>query len=55
VGVAHNLEVVQAQECVASANQAYIASVYSYNLAKISLGQALGVAEQSALQYLGAR
>jgi len=54
-GVADNLEVVQAQESVASANQSYIASLYSFNLAKISLAQALGVAEQSALQYLGAR
>ncbi len=51
-GVADNLEVVQAQESVASANQSYIASLYSYNLAKISLAQALGVAEKSALQFL---
>src|SRR6266404_693486 len=54
-GVADNLEVVQAQESVASANQSYIASLYSFNLAKISLAQALGVAEQSSLQYLGAK
>ncbi len=54
-GVADNLEVVQAQESVASANQTYIASLYAYNLAKISLAQAIGIAEQSALQYLGAR
>ncbi len=54
-GVADNLEVVQAQESVASANQSYIASLYSFNLAKISLAQAIGVAEQSALQYLRAR
>jgi outer membrane protein TolC len=54
-GVANNLEVVQAQESVATANQAYIASLYAYNLAKISLAQAIGVAEQSTLQYLGAK
>ena len=54
-GVADNLEVVQAQESVASANQSYIASLYAFNLAKISLAQAIGVAEQSALQYLGAK
>jgi outer membrane protein TolC len=53
-GVADNLEVVQAQESVASAEQSYIASSYSYNLAKVSLAQAIGIAEQSALQYLGA-
>jgi len=54
-GVADNLEIVQAQESVASANQSYIASLYAFNLAKISLAQAVGVAEQSALQYLGAK
>ena len=54
-GVADNLEVVQAQESVASANQSYIVSLYAYNLAKISLAQAVGIAEQSALQYLRAR
>ena len=54
-GVADNLEVVQAQESVASANQSYITSLYAFNLAKISLAQAIGVAEQSALKYLGAK
>jgi outer membrane protein TolC len=54
-GVADNLEVVQAQESVATANQSYIASLYSFNLAKISLAQAMGVAEQSGLRYLGVR
>jgi len=54
-GVADNLEVVQAQESVASANQSYIASLYSFNVSKLSLALALGVAEQSALQYLGVK
>jgi len=54
-GIADNLEVVQAQESVASANQSLIASLYNLNLAKISLAQAIGVAEKSALQYLGVR
>jgi outer membrane protein TolC len=54
-GVADNLEVVQAQEAVAAANQSHIASLYSYNAAKISLAQAIGVAEQSALTYLGVK
>ena len=54
-GVADNLEVVQAQESVATANQSYISSLFAFNLAKISLAQAMGVAEQSALQYLGAK
>ena len=51
-GVADNLEVVQAQESVAAAEQSYIASLYSFNSAKIALAQALGIAEKSALQYL---
>jgi outer membrane protein TolC len=54
-GVADNLEVVQAQESVATANQSNISSLYAFNLAKISLAQAMGIAEQSALQYLGVR
>ena len=54
-GVADNLEVVQAQESVAAANQSYIASLYAYNFAKMSLAQAIGVAEQSALTYLGVK
>jgi outer membrane protein TolC len=54
-GVADNLEVVQAQESVAAANQSYINSLYAFNLAKISLAQAIGIAEQSALKYLGAK
>jgi outer membrane protein TolC len=54
-GVADNLEVVQAQESVAAAHQSSIASLFSYNLAKLALAQALGVAETSALKYLGAK
>jgi outer membrane protein TolC len=54
-GVADNLEVVQAQESVAAASQSYIATLYAYNVAKVSLAQAIGIAEQSALQYLGVR
>ncbi|MBV8775385.1 MAG: TolC family protein, partial [Deltaproteobacteria bacterium] len=51
-GVADNLEVVQAQEAVASANENFIASLYAHNVAKISLARALGFAEQGAQQYL---
>jgi outer membrane protein TolC len=54
-GVADNLEVVQAQESVAAANQSYISSLYSFNVAKLSLALAVGVAEQSGLQYLGVK
>lgn len=54
-GVTDNLEVVQAQESVANADQSYIASLYAHNLAKVSLAQAMGIAEQAALQYLGGK
>jgi outer membrane protein TolC len=54
-GVADNLEVVQAQESVAAATQSHIASLYSFNVAKLSLALAVGVAEQSALHYLGVK
>lgn len=51
-GVADNLEVVQAQQSVADADENYIASLYGYNLAKASLAQALGVAASDYHHYL---
>ena len=51
-GVTDNIEVVQAQDAVAIATDAYIASVYSYNIAKISLARATGVAESRYAEYL---
>jgi len=51
-GVADNLEVVQAQETVAAANENYIASLYSHNVAKVALARAIGFAEQGVRQYL---
>jgi len=54
-GVADNLEVIQAQESVADANQTYISSVYAYNAAKVSLALATGTAEQSTLTNLGVK
>jgi outer membrane protein TolC len=50
--VADNLEVVQAQDAVASANESYIESLYAHNLAKVSLARAIGFAEQGVKQYL---
>src|SRR5581483_8658320 len=41
-GVTDTVEVVQAQEAVASAHANYISSLFSYNYAKISLARALG-------------
>lgn len=52
-GVANNLEVVQAQEAVAGATDSYLSALYAHNLAKLSVARALGMAEESAGQYLG--
>ncbi len=51
-GVTDNIEVVQAQESLADANDAYIASLYRYNIAKISLARAIGSAESNYALYL---
>jgi outer membrane protein TolC len=51
-GVTDNIEVVQAQQSVASANESYISSLYLYNLAKLSLARAVGYAQQGVEQFL---
>jgi len=51
-GVTDNIEVIQAQDSLATVNDAYIASLYSYNIAKISLARAMGVAESNYALYL---
>lgn len=45
-GVTDNIEVVQAQESVASATDNLISARYAHNLAKVGLARALGGAEQ---------
>ena len=50
-GVTDTVEVVQAQEAVASAHESYISSLYSDNYAKISLARALGLAEEGVKEY----
>jgi outer membrane protein TolC len=50
-GVTDTVEVVQAQEAVASANENYISSLYSYNAAKFSLARALGAAEEGVKEF----
>jgi outer membrane protein TolC len=51
-GVNDNIEVVQAQESLADANDSYIASLYRYNTSKISLARAIGFAESNYVLYL---
>jgi outer membrane protein TolC len=52
-GVAGNLEVVQAQETVALADDNVISSLYTLNVAKASLARAMGTAEQMVKTFLG--
>lgn len=53
-GVTDSVEVVQAQQSLASANDQYIVSLYSHNLAKLQLARALGVARTNYGQYIAA-
>lgn len=50
-GVTNTVEVVQAQQSVADANENLISAQYQYNIAKVSLARALGLAEQSMKTY----
>ncbi|PWU01232.1 MAG: TolC family protein [Terriglobia bacterium] len=52
-GVADTIEVIQAQESVAAAEQDYIGSTYAHNLAKATLARAMGQADQGIQQLLG--
>ncbi len=54
-GVTDSVEVVQSQESVAAAHEQYISSLYNYNLAKISLIRALGIAEEGVKEYFQGR
>jgi outer membrane protein TolC len=50
-GVTDTVEVVQSQELVVSAHEQYITSLYNYNLAKITLARAIGIAEEGVKSY----
>ena len=52
-GVASNIEVVQAQEAVAIANEQYISAQYGYDLAKGGLLKGIGTGEAMLRQLLG--
>jgi outer membrane protein TolC len=51
-GVTNNVEVIQAQQQLASANEQYIDSLFEYNIGKVLLARAIGNAEQAVKQYL---
>jgi outer membrane protein TolC len=50
-GVTNTVEVVQAQQAVADANENLISAQYQYNVAKVSLARALGLAEEGIRNY----
>ena len=52
-GVTDNIEVVQAQESVAAANDSLIAALYGHNLAKVALARALGATDQEISTFDG--
>lgn len=54
-GVSNSLELIQAQQAVASAEDNNIDSVYAHNLAKLMLVRSLGTAERDYATYLGVR
>lgn len=54
-GVTNTVEVVQAQQAVADANENLISAEFQYNVAKVSLARALGLAEQGVRNYFNQR
>jgi outer membrane protein TolC len=50
-GVTNTVEVVQAQQAVADANENLISAEYQYNLAKVELARSLGLAEEGIRTY----
>jgi len=54
-GVSDNLAVSQAQSSVAQANDQYVGSLYQFNVAKLSLARAIGVARGQYKTYLGGK
>lgn len=51
-GVTDNIEVVQAQGSVATANDDLIAALYANNLARVSLARAMGMTQQRVITFI---
>ena len=51
-GVTNNVEVVQAQEALATANENHIAGLEAHNMAKLALARALGVSDSEYEPFL---
>ena len=54
-GVTDNIEVVQAQDSVASAQQNLISAMYAHNLAKVALARAMGATEANLKAFMGGK
>jgi outer membrane protein TolC len=54
-GVTNNVELVQAQEARAAAEENYISSLFAHNFAKLTLARSLGVAEDATKRFLGGK
>ena len=53
VGLANALELMQAQQAIAEAENNYISSLYAHNLAKLMLIRSTGTAERDLQAYMG--
>lgn len=51
-GVTDNIEVVQAQDALANAEESLISSLYAHNLAKVALARSIGAAETNLKQFM---
>jgi outer membrane protein TolC len=54
-GVSSSLEITQAQEALAAADDSYITSVFAHNIAKANLARSIGVGEATIKQFLGGK
>lgn len=54
-GVTNNLEVVQAQEAEATAEENYISSLFGHNFSKLAVARAIGVTEDATKRFLGGK
>jgi outer membrane protein TolC len=54
-GVTNGLEVTQAQDAVAVADENYISSLYTLNVAQASLARAVGAAEKTIKSFFGGK
>jgi outer membrane protein TolC len=54
-GLTNNIEIVQAQQTLAAANEELIDSLYAHNVAKVMLARATGDAEGAVLRFLTSR